>query len=128
MSEKSFLMILGPIWSKIVFWKKKVAKFAQKCWKSLIFWISSNHKMAGSGRNWPIIIPKHRLCPKVFPKFFLCPKPKNSWKYSKKITPPPQKKKAIFLGGGGVMILNVVFAGFDAAWDSHRIKISPVSN
>ena len=99
MSEKSFLMILGPIWSKIVFWKKKVAKFAQKCWKSLIFWISPNHKMAGSGRNWPIIISKHRLCPKVFSQFFLCPKPKNSWKYSKKITPP--QKKAIFWGGGG---------------------------
>ena len=30
MSEKPFLMILGPIWSKIVFKKKKVAKFAQK--------------------------------------------------------------------------------------------------
>ena len=26
MSEKSFLMILGPIWSKIVFWKKKFPK------------------------------------------------------------------------------------------------------
>ena len=73
--------------------------------------------MVGSGRNWPIIIPKHRLCPKVFPKFFLCAKPKNSWKYSKKITPPPQKKRPFFFGGGGgVMILNVVFAGFDAAW------------
>ena len=24
MSEKSFLMILGPIWSKIVFWKRKL--------------------------------------------------------------------------------------------------------
>ena len=29
MSEKPFLMTLGPIWSKIVF-KKKVAKFDQK--------------------------------------------------------------------------------------------------
>ena len=27
--------------------------------------------------------------------------------------PPPKKGH---LGGGGVMILNVVFAGFDAAW------------
>ena len=120
MSEKSFLMILGPIWSKIVFWKKKVAKFAQKYWKSLIFWISPNHKMARSGRYWPIIIPKHRLCPKVIPKFFLCPKPKNSWKYSKKITPPPKKRPFFW---GGVMILNVVFAGFDAAWWCFRNNI-----
>ena len=33
--------------------------------------------------------------------------------YSKKITPPPPQKKRPFWGGG--VILNVVFAGFDAA-------------
>ena len=110
MSEKPFLMVLRPIWAKsyfeekscqicpkIVFWKKKVAKFAQKYWKSHIFWISQSHKMAGSCRNRPIIIPKHRLCPKVLPKIFLCSKPKNSWKYSKKLTP---QKGHFFLGGG----------------------------
>ena len=99
MSEKPYSMILGPIWSKIVFWKKKVAKFAQKYWKFQIFWISQIHKMAGSDRNWPIIISKHRLCPKVIPKFFLCPKPKNSWKYSKKLTPPPKKGPFFWVGG-----------------------------
>ena len=30
MSEKPFLMVLGPIWSKIVFWEKKVEKFTPK--------------------------------------------------------------------------------------------------
>ena len=67
--------------------------------------------MAGSGRNWPIIIPKHRLCPKVFPKFFCVPNPKFDENIPKKSPPPPPKKKVFF---GGVMILNVVFAGFDA--------------
>ena len=69
--------------------------------------------MAKSGRNRPIIIPKHRLCPKFLPKFFLCSKPKNSWKYYKNLTPPPPKR-AIFWGGG-VNLSNVVFASFDAA-------------
>ena len=69
--------------------------------------------MAGSGRNWPIIISKHRLCPKVFPKFFCVPNPKIHENIPKKIPPP---KKAFWGGGGGggVMVLNVVFAGFDA--------------
>ena len=116
MSKKSFLMILGPIWSKIVFWKNKLPnlpKNTENPWFFEFLQITKWPEVTGSGRNWPIIIPKHWLCPKVFPKFFLCPKPKNSWKYSQKITPPFPKKGHFF--GGGVMILNVVFAGFDAA-------------
>ena len=54
-----------------------------------------NFPKSQNGQNWAIII---QLCSKVFPKLFLCSKPKNSWKYSKKLIPP---QRAIFFLGGG---------------------------
>ena len=50
MSEKTFVMILGPIWSKIVFWKKKKLPNLSKNTENFRFFKSP--KMAGSGRNW----------------------------------------------------------------------------
>ena len=98
MSEKSFLMILWPIWSKIVFWKKKLPNLPKNTGNPRFFEFPQITKWPEVADNYS----KTSACPKVFPKFFLCPKPKNSWwKYSKKkITPPPPpKKKKAFLGG-----------------------------
>ena len=49
MSEKSFLMILGPIWSKIVFWKKKF-KNAENPWFFEFPQIKKWTEVAGIGR------------------------------------------------------------------------------
>ena len=67
-----------------------------------------SHKMTGSGRNRPIIISKHQLCPKAFLKFFFVFQTQKFMKLSKKSyrPPPPPKKIEIF---GGVKLLNVVF-------------------
>ena len=74
-----------------------------------------NFPKSQNGRNWPIIIPKHWLCPKVFPKCFFVSQTQKFMKIFPKNHTPPPKKKGLF-GGRGVMILKVVFAGFDAAW------------
>ena len=104
MSEKPYSMILGPIWSKIVFWKKKLPNLPKNTENSKFFWISQIHKMAGSGRNWPIIISKHRLCPKVIPKIFLCPQTQKFMKIFQKNLPPPPQKGHFGGGGGGKFI------------------------
>ena len=104
MSEKPLLMVLGPIWAKVEFWKKKVAKFAQKYWKSQIFWISQSHKMADN----------YSKTPQSLSKILFMSQTQKFMKIFQKTYPPPPKKKGLFLGGGGVNLLNVVFAIFDS--------------
>ena len=114
MSEKSFLMILGPIWSKIVFWKKS----CQICPKILKIPDFLNFPKSKNGRKWPELADnysKTSALPQSLSKIFFVSQTQKFMKIFQKNHPPPQKKKAIL---GGVMILNVVFAGFDAAWSS----------
>ena len=88
--------------------KKKVAKFAQKYWKSQIFWISNGHKLAGIGPNRPNWSSKISASSILLPKIFFCSKTKNWRRYQKNLAPPPQKGP----WGGGVKLLNVVWSDF----------------
>ena len=52
MSEKPLLMVLGPIWPKIVFWKekKKFPNLPKNTENPRFFEFHKSHKMAGIGR------------------------------------------------------------------------------
>jgi hypothetical protein len=93
-------MVLGPLLLKIAFWKKKVAKFAQKYWKSQIFRMSNSHKLAEINQ---FVSQKFRLGPKSYQKKCFVPNSKIREIMQKSY--PPQKKTPLFFGGGGGKII-----------------------
>ena len=101
MSEKSFLMILGPIWSKIVF-KKKSCQICPKILKILEF---LNFPKSKNGRKWPELADnysKTSALPQSLSKIFFCvPNPKIHENIPKK-SPPLPKKKVIWGGGDDI--------------------------
>ena len=106
MSEKSFLMILGPIWSKIVFWQKQISQICPKILKIPDFF---NFPKSKNGRKWPKLADnyfKTSAFPQSLSKIFFVSQTQKSMKIFEKNHPPPsQKKRPFFGGGGGVMIL-----------------------
>ena len=104
MSEKPFLMVLGPIWSKIVFKKIKLPNLPKNTENPRFFEFPKVIKWPELEDNYP----KTSAFPQsLASNFFGVIKifPKNH-------PPPPKKKGAFFLERG---LLNVVFASFDAA-------------
>ena len=117
MSDKPFLMILGPIWSKIVFWNKKLPNVPKNN-ENLRFFEFPKSK---NGWKWSEVADNYSKTLALLQslsKIFFVSQTQKFMKIFQKKLPPPPKKKAFFGGGGGspgVRILNVVFAGFGAA-------------
>ena len=111
-SEKPFLMVLGPIWSKIVFWKnKKLPNFLKNTENPRFFEFPKSQ----NGRKLPILATLPQSLPKIF---FESQNPPKLMKIFPKNL-PPTKKRLFFLGGGGgrgINLLNIVFVSFDKAW------------
>ena len=75
-----------------------------------------NFPKSQNGRKWPELADnysKRSALPQSFSKIFFVSQTQKFMKILQKNYPPPPKKRPFFWGGG-VMILNVVFAGFDA--------------
>ena len=73
-----------------------------------------NFPKSQNGRKWPELADnysKTSALPQSLSKFFFVSQTQKFMKIFQKNHPPPQKGHF----GGGVMILNVVFARFDAA-------------
>ena len=100
MSEKSFLMILGPIWSKIVFWKKKLPNLPKNTENPWFL----NFLKSQNGRKWSELADNYSKTsdlPQSLSKNFFVSQTQKFMKIFQKNHPPPQKKKAIFFFGGG---------------------------
>ena len=121
MSEKSFLMILGPIWSKIVFWKKKLPNLPKNTENPWFFEFPQITKWPEVADNYS----KTLALPQSLSKIFFVSQTEKFMKIFQKNHPP---KKGHFGGGGGVMILNVVFAKFDAAWKMFFLRKTIIHN
>ena len=93
-------------------------KSCQICPKILKISDFLNFPKSQNGRKWPELADnysKTSALPQSLSKIFFVSQTQKFMKIFQKNHPPPPPKKSHFLGGG-VMILNVVFAGFDAAW------------
>ena len=99
MSEKSFLMILGPIWFKIIFWKKKLPNLP----KNTDF---LNFSKSQNDRKWSELADnysKTSALPQSLSKIFFVSRTQKFMKtFQKNHPPPPQKKRPFFLGGGDI--------------------------
>ena len=94
MSEKPYSMILGPIWSKIVFWKKKLPNLPKNTENSRFFEFPKFIK-------WPELADnyfKTSALPQSHFKNFFVSQTQKFMKIFQKTYPPPQKGP--FFGGG----------------------------
>ena len=114
MAEKTFLMVLGPIWSKIVFWKKKLPNLPKNNENPRFFEFLKITK-------WPELADNYSktsaLPPKSFPNFFFMSQTQKFMKIFRKNHSPP-KKRPFFWGGGG----DDIKCRFRRVWRSMIVK------
>ena len=91
MSEKSFLMILGPTWSKIVFKKKKLPNLSKNTENPRFF----EFPKITNGRKWSELADnysKTSVLPQSLSKMFFVSQTQKFMKIFQKNHPPPQKR------------------------------------
>ena len=120
MSEKSFLLILGPIWSKIVFWKKKLPNLPKNTENPWFFEFSQMKKWPELADNYS----KPLALPQSLSKIFFVSQTQKFMKIFQKNHPPPQKKG--LLSGGDFFGIFLWIFGFGTQkkfWKNFGVKL-----